>query len=109
MLSDEGLVVSCLDTSCRFHSPDVAERSRWVSEGERMSDLAAALGAPGLRVFGDTIQPGADRGSTRNWIAEGISKLAEIVSPKGVEVWLETHGDFASAPETLAILARTGS
>jgi len=108
-LGDCGLTISCLNTSCRFHSPDAKEREHWLTEGERMSDLAAALGAPGLRVFGDTIQPGADRGSTRNWIAEGISKLAEIVSPKGVEVWLETHGDFASAPETLAILAQTGS
>ena len=74
-----------------------------------MSGLAAALGAPGLRVFGDTIQEGADRNSTRSWIAEGVGKLGETASAKGVEVWLETHGDFASAPETLAILAQAGS
>ena len=43
-----------------------------------MADLAAELGAPGLRVFGDTIQPGADRASTRSWIAESIRELAEI-------------------------------
>ncbi len=108
-LSDCSLVVSCLDTSCRFHSPDAAERNRWLEEGERMSDLAAALGAPGLRVFGDTIQPGADRNSTRGWIAEGIGKLAEITSPKGVEVWLESHGDFASAGESLAILEQSAA
>jgi sugar phosphate isomerase/epimerase len=108
-LSDCGLVVSCLDTSCRFHSPHVAERKHWLEEGERMSDLAAALGAPGLRVFGDTIQPGADRESTRGWIAESIAKLAEITSRKGVEVWLESHGDFASSPESLAILKQSGA
>ena len=74
-----------------------------------MSDLAASLGAPGVRVFGDTIQPGIDRDSTRGWIAESIGKLAEITSGKGVEVWLESHGDFASAAETLAILHQSGS
>lgn len=108
-LSNCGLVVSCLDTSCCFHSPDVAERNRWLEEGERMSDLAAALGAPGLRVFGDTIQAGADRESTRGWIAESIAKLAEVAARKGVEVWLESHGDFASAAESLAILQQSGT
>jgi len=108
-LADCNLTISCLDTSCRFHSPDGGERNRWLEEGERMSDLAAALGAPGLRVFGDTIQEGADRDSTRSWIAEGVGKLGETASAKGVEVWLETHGDFAGAPETLAILAQAGT
>ena len=108
-LGDCGLAVSCLDTSCRFHFPDPAERNRWLEEGKRMSDLAAALGAPGMRVFGDTVQPGADRDSTRRWIAESIGELAEITSRKRVEVWLETHGDFASAAATLEILLQSGS
>ena len=107
-LSDHGLTISCMDTSCRFHSPDAHERSRWLTEGERMADLAAALGAPGLRVFGDTIQPGADRASTRSWIADSIRKLVEYTGPKGIEVWLETHGDFATASEIAAILAEAG-
>ncbi len=105
-LADHGLTISCLDTSCRFDSPDSRERQRWVDEGEKMSDLAAELAAPALRVFGDTIRPGADRASTRGWIADSISQLAEITAPKRVEVWLETHGDFASARDTSEILAR---
>src|SRR5258707_344339 len=71
-LADHELPISCLDTSCRFHSPDVAERGRWITEGHRMADLAAELGAPGLRVFGDTIQRDADRTVTQSWIAESI-------------------------------------
>jgi sugar phosphate isomerase/epimerase len=108
-LSDQALTISCLDTSCRFHSPDPAERGRWISEGKRMADLAAELGAPGLRVFGDTIQPGADRTSTQSWIAESIRELAEIAAARGVEIWIENHGDFAAAGETAAILKQAGS
>jgi sugar phosphate isomerase/epimerase len=104
-LSDHGLIISCVDTSCRFHFPDPGERARWLEEGERMADLAAALEAPGIRVFGDTIQPGADRASTRSWIAESIRTLAEKIAPTGVEVWLETHGDFAGSSETAAIVS----
>jgi sugar phosphate isomerase/epimerase len=108
-LGDRALTISCLDTSCRFHSPDATERRRWVTEGERMADLAAELGAPGLRVFGDTIQPGADRASTQGWIAESIRELAEITAVRGVEVWIENHGDFAAAGETEAILLQAAS
>jgi sugar phosphate isomerase/epimerase len=66
------------------------------------------LGAPGIRVFGDKIQPGADHDATRGWIAEGIRKLAEKAKENGVEVWLETHGDFASSAETLQIISESG-
>jgi sugar phosphate isomerase/epimerase len=95
-------------TSCRFHSPDAQERERWVEEGKRMAELAAALGAPGIRVFGDKIQPGADRDSTRSWIAEGIGRLGERTREYGIEVWLETHGDFASSAETMQIVRQSG-
>lgn len=104
-LSDHGLSISCLDTSCRFHSPHAQERARWLTEGERMADLAASLDAPGIRIFGDTIQPGADRSSTRRWIADSIRELSDRIAASGVEVWLETHGDFAGGSETAEILA----
>jgi len=103
-LSDHGLAICCVDTSCRFHFPDGNERARWLEEGTRMAHLAAELGAPGIRVFGDMIQAGADRASTRTWIAESIRVLADSIASTGVEVWLETHGDFAGASETLAVL-----
>ena len=108
-LADNALTVSCLDTSCRFHSPDAAERGRWISEGSRMADLTAELGAPGLRVFGDTIQSGTDRASTQNWIAESIRELVDITAARGVEIWIENHGDFAGAAETAAILQQVAS
>lgn len=108
-VSDRGLSICCIDTSCRFHFPDETERDRWIEEGVRMGDLASALGARGIRVFGDKIQPGANRESTRRWIAESIHALSERIRPAGVEVWLETHGDFASSLETNRILTEAGS
>ncbi|MBV9574650.1 MAG: sugar phosphate isomerase/epimerase, partial [Acidobacteriales bacterium] len=46
-LADADLRISCLDTSCRFDSPNEVERQNWVAEGERMAELAAELHAPG--------------------------------------------------------------
>jgi sugar phosphate isomerase/epimerase len=99
-----GLVISCVDTSCHFDSPQRSERDHSIEEGERMAELAVELGAPGIRVFGDTVQAGGDRDSTRKWIEESIRILAERIRSTGVEVWLETHGDFATSTETKEIL-----
>ena len=97
-LADRGLTISCLDTSCRFHSPDATERGRLDhrrNSGWRIWPRNWARRA--CESFGDTIQPGADRASTHSWIAESIRELAEITAARGVEVWLENHGDFAAA------------
>src|SRR6266496_1268374 len=108
MIVDRGLSIACVGTSCRFHSPNPQERERWVEEGKHMAELAAALSAPAIRVFGDKIQPGANRDSTRKWIAESIRGLVEKTKENGAEVWLETHGDFASSVETTQIVSESG-
>jgi glucosamine-6-phosphate deaminase len=105
-LRDAGLAVPCVDTSAFFHHPDAGARRAAAEHAEHMIELAARLGAPGIRVFGDRVQPGADLESTRQWIAEGLSALRVKARPVGVEVWLETHGDFARARDTLDILDR---
>jgi sugar phosphate isomerase/epimerase len=69
-----------------------------------MTELAAQLGAPGIRVFGDRVQANTDRASTRGCIVESLNVLAEKISGSGVEVWLETHGDFSTASEVQSIL-----
>ena len=105
-LNDSGLVIPCLDTSCFFHFTNQDLREQSIETGMAMVELAAALKAPGIRVFGDRIQPTADLPSTTAWIADGIHQLAEFAQPTGVQVWLESHGDFARASETLRVLNR---
>jgi len=109
LIEDAGLVVACVDTSCHFHSPEAVTRSAEIDTGERMADLAESLGARGIRVFGDKVQPGASREQTRTWIAESIALLAGKIKGRPVEIWLETHGDFASSGETASVLRASGS
>ncbi len=107
-LDDAGLRIPCVDTSCFFHHPEAERRLKAVEMGKSMIEFAAALGAPGIRVFGDRVQQGADRNSTVGWIAEGIRELAAFGNPAHVQVWLESHGDFARADDTREILRRAG-
>ena len=108
-LADAGLAVPCVDTRSFFHSPDPAVRQAAVEEAERTAEVAARLGAKGVRVFGDRVQPGADLASTRGWIVEGLGDLRDRLRGTGVEVWLETHGDFATAAATRSLLEEAGS
>jgi glucosamine-6-phosphate deaminase len=103
-LRDAGLQVSCVDTRSFFHHPDRAARESAIEEARRSIELAGRLGAPGIRVFGDRIQPGQDRETTRGWIAEALARLGDMAKPQGVEVWIESHGDFARAADTLSVL-----
>jgi glucosamine-6-phosphate deaminase len=107
-LADAGLAVSCVDSRSFFHHPDRAARRLALEEAERIVDVAAAVRAPGIRVFGDRVQKGADLASTRGWIAESLAALREKAGPAGVEVWLETHGDFATGEAARSILDLVG-
>jgi glucosamine-6-phosphate deaminase len=108
-LRDAGLAVPCVDTRSFFHDPDPKVRQKAVEEAERSAELASRLGARGIRVFGDRVQPGADLASTRAWVVESLAELRDRIRGSGVEVWLETHGDFAQTAATRALLEEAGS
>lgn len=105
-LRDTALAISCVDTRSFFHDPPGPARDRALDEARRSLDLAARLGAAGIRVFGDRVQEGQDLASTGTLVADALQELGEAAQPLGVEVWLESHGDFARARDTLAILDR---
>lgn len=107
-LADAGLAVPCVDTRSFFHSVDPAARRVALEEAERAAGVAAALGARGIRVFGDRVQEGADLASTRGWIVECLARLRDRLRGSGVEIWLETHGDFAAAVATRSLLEEAG-
>jgi sugar phosphate isomerase/epimerase len=94
--ADAGVEICCIDTSCVFHSTDRSERANQVRLALAHAEMAANLGAHLIRVFPDKIQPGAEREETRDWIVAGLRAIAERM-PDGVDVGLETHGDFARA------------
>lgn len=103
-IDDHGTLISCVDTSACFHSPDAAERQRNFAAALRMAELAAGIGARSIRVFGDRVQPRCSRQESAKWIADSLIQLAERLSPEKVEVWFETHGDFATSADVSEIL-----
>ena len=50
-LADRGLTISCLDTSCRFHSPDATERGRWIDRRKADGGSGRGTGRAGPASF----------------------------------------------------------
>jgi sugar phosphate isomerase/epimerase len=107
-IEDHAISISCVDTSACFHSPDAAERRSNFNLALRMAEIATELGATSIRVLGDRFQPGRSREETTKWIVDSLIQLAERLKLQKVEVWLETHGDFATAADVGSILDKTG-
>jgi sugar phosphate isomerase/epimerase len=98
-IEDHGLVVAAVGSSACFHSPDAEERERNIDSALRMAEIAAGLGAPAIRVFGDRIQPGSTRQQTAAWIVDSLLRVTNRLKAGGPQIWLETHGDFASSAD----------
>ena len=104
-----GLGIPSVGTSCRFTSPDDAERARNRADAERYLSLAAELGAETIRVFGGNIVEGDTLEAGLGRIAESLNALAPAAERAGVRIVLETH-DAMSAGRTVAdVLARVPS
>ena len=103
---DQSLPICCVDTSCRFDSLDAHERRRQVEIAVKYAELAAGLGAPLIRVFPDTIQPGATANQTRDNVVLCLREIGKRV-PSGVRVGMETHGDFARGYSAAEIMRLT--
>jgi sugar phosphate isomerase/epimerase len=95
-LAEQGLYICCIDTSCRFDSPDAEERRIEVDVAIKHTELATALGAPLIRIFPDKIHSTSTSNETRDNIAESLREVAQG-SSAAVKIGLETHGDFARA------------
>lgn len=99
-LADAGFRICGLASSVHFDEPQARQRDEQVRIGRDYLELAAALNAPFLRVFGDVLPPESDdtdRQAAMSRIAEGLNRLGELAEPVGVDVLLETHGDFSDS------------
>src|SRR5205809_4759744 len=88
---------------------DSTKRAAQLAEARRFIDLAQALGAPYLRVFGNNYVKDVPRADMIAHIAGGLRELGDYGRPKGVTVLVESHGDFTDSPSLLEVLRQADS
>jgi sugar phosphate isomerase/epimerase len=108
-LKRHGLEIACLASSVRFDYLDRAELDEQHRVGREYVDLCQRLGAPALRVFGDKIPEPSRREQTIRQVAEGLDTLGRYAESRGVDVLIETHGDFCESATLREAMQRVTS
>ena len=108
-IADHGLRISCLGASANMHEMDAPKRAAAMDEARRFIDLASALHAPYVRVFGNKYVEGTPRDQLLVHIARGLRELGDYAGERGVTVLLESHGDFTDSPTLRELMERTNS
>ena len=101
------LKIACVSSSAQLHDADPEKHKQQIADAKRFIDLAALLGSPNVRVFGNKIEGPRDQVIAR--VAGGLRELGEYSGNRGVIVIIESHGDFTDSPTLKEILARADS
>jgi len=99
-IKEAGLFISDLGSSVAFTKYD-AER---VARGKRNLDLAASVGATGLRVFLDHDKSCTPPAFDFDGAVQALKELCAYGASVGVEIWLETHGTFSTGASLRPVL-----
>lgn len=102
-----GLKIACVSSSSAMHEADPAKRAKGMSDARSFIDLASALGAPYVRVFGNEIKGPREAVIAR--VASGLHELGDYAGPRDVTVIIESHGDFTDSPTLKDVLTRADS
>jgi sugar phosphate isomerase/epimerase len=106
------LRIANLGSSATLYFEDPAKRAKELSDARRFIDLAAALGAPYVRVFGgkaDTDKNPVPDDATKTRVASALKELGEYSGPKGVTVIIESHDHFTSSATLKDVLSAANS
>jgi sugar phosphate isomerase/epimerase len=97
-----GLRISCVSSSAHMHETDPQKHEEQLADARRFIDLASALGAPYVRVFGnDVVGP---RQPALEHVARALAQLGDYSGPRNVTVIIESHGGFTDSPSLRQIL-----
>jgi sugar phosphate isomerase/epimerase len=106
------LQIACVSSSAQMYVEDPAKRAKELADARRFIDLAAALGAPYVRVFGGKAEsdkspmPSDD---TKVRVAAGLRELGKYAGPHRVTVIIESHDHFTSSATLKDVLRSADS
>jgi sugar phosphate isomerase/epimerase len=110
LMREFGLSVSAYDVGNDFAQADRSDFRRSLSEVERGVEVAKAIGAPYVRVFGGEPKDGISRARAYELMIEGLSAGADYAGDRGVKLALENHGElYGTGDQLLGIMKRVNS
>jgi len=111
-IRDHSLRIACVSSSAQMYVEDAAKREQQLADARRFIDLAGALGAPYVRVFGGKAEsdknPVPDD-ATKKRVAAGLHELGNYAGPHKVQVIIESHDHFTSSATLKDVLEAADS
>jgi len=104
--ADSGVTLWGLGSVCEFHSPDPGEVARNVESCRDFVSLAADLGAKGVKVRPNGLPDGVPPEKTLEQIGRALAECGKLAADRGIEIWLEVHGNKTSLPDNIHAIMR---
>lgn len=95
---DSAVELAGLGSVYEYHSADPAEVKRNIEGSMAYAQLAADVGAPGIKVRPNGFPEGVDREKTLEQIGNAMRQVATFAEGLGVQVRLEVHGKETADP-----------
>jgi sugar phosphate isomerase/epimerase len=111
-IRDSKLKIACVSSSAQMYVDDPARRAQNLSDARGFIDLASALEAPFVRVFGgkaDSDKTPAPDDATKARVAAGLRELGTYAGQRGVTVIIESHDHFTSSATLKDVLHQADS
>jgi len=96
-------------TTCRFQSPDPAEREQQLVVAKQFVDLAHDTGAMGIKIQPMGFPEGVPIPTTIKNFGDSLHQLGDYGTRKNVEIWMEVHGRGTSDPPNAAAILRAAA
>jgi sugar phosphate isomerase/epimerase len=98
LFADSPVELVGLGSTCEYHSPDPEELQRNIERTRQFVDLAADVGAGGVKVRPNAFPEGVDEQQTLTQIGRSLRTCGEYAAGRGVQIRLEVHGRGTKEP-----------
>ena len=93
-------------TTCRFQSPDPAERKRQLEIAKGFVDLAKDTGALGIKLQPMGLPADVPQETSIQYFGASMRELGDYGAGRGIEIWMEVHGQGTQNPPVAAALLK---
>lgn len=101
---DSGVELYGLGSAYDYHTPDQDKLKADIEASKRYLQLAADVGAEGIKVRPNGLPEGVDEAKTLEQIGLSVREVAKAGADLGVQVWLEVHGKETQRPDRMRII-----
>jgi sugar phosphate isomerase/epimerase len=90
-----------LGSACEFHSPDAEVVKQNIALAERFVELAADVGAVGVKVRPNGLPKQGPTEPTVKQIGHALQEVGDAGQKHGIEIWVEVHGPGTADPSVM--------